>query len=140
MLLAVPAASLCGSEALLKSFQEDIEPMLDSYCFDCHGLGVSEGSVTFDEFTADNIRDNELWLRVLKNTRAHIMPPREEAQPTAEERQQLVDWIKSQPFGIDPENLDPGQLTVQRLNRVEYQNTINDLLDIEYNTLDIFPA
>lgn len=138
--LVVPFSSLFASQDLLESFQNDIEPMLDSYCFDCHGLGVSEGNVTLDEFTEENIRDHELWLRVLKNTRAHVMPPREEAQPTIEERQQLADWIKAQPFSIDPNHPDPGQLTVQRLNRVEYQNTINDLLDIDYNTLDIFPA
>ena len=133
-------ASLCANKAILESFNNEIAPLLDSYCYDCHGFGISEGNVVLDEFTAENIRDHDLWLRVLKNTRAHVMPPLEEAQPSKEERQQLADWIKAEPFNIDPQNLDPGQITVQRLNRIEYQNTVNDLLDIDFNTLDIFPV
>ena len=139
LLLALPFGSLNASDALLKSFSQEIEPLLDNYCYDCHGLGVSEGQVTLDEFTADNIRDYDLWLRVLKNTRAHIMPPREEAQPTEEERQQLADWIKAEPFGIDPKNLDPGEMVVQRLNRVEYGHTISDLMGVDFDPDEVFP-
>jgi len=134
------ACQLCASEKLLKSFQATVAPVLDNYCYDCHGLGVSEGEVTLDEFTAETIEDQELWFRVLKNARAHIMPPVEEAHPTDEERKQLATWIKSGPFGIDPQHPDPGKITVQRLNRVEYKNTIFDLMGIEYNTFDEFPA
>lgn len=140
VILTVPIASLCANKAILQSFNNDIAPLLDNYCYDCHGFGISEGNVVLDEFTADSIRDHDLWLRVLKNTRAHVMPPLEEAQPTQEERQKLADWIKAKPFNIDPQNQDPGQMTVQRLNRIEYQNTVNDLLNIDYNTLDIFPT
>ncbi len=129
-----------ANEEVLKSFGQNVEPILDNYCYDCHGLGVSEGEVSLDEFTAESIHNIELWLRVLKNTRAHLMPPYEEAQPTEEERQILADWIKFNPFGIDPADQDPGSITVQRLNRIEYQNTINDLLGIDLNTLDMFPV
>ncbi|MDA1065090.1 MAG: DUF1592 domain-containing protein [Verrucomicrobia bacterium] len=132
--------SLTANEETFNSFLKKAEPILDNYCYDCHGLGVSEGDVTLDEFNPETISDTDLWLRVLKNSRAHIMPPHEEAQPTEEERNILADWIKSGPFGIDSKNPDPGRMTVQRLNRIEYQNTINDLFGIEFNTLDIFPA
>ena len=134
------ALPLSANKEIFNSFQKQIEPLLDNYCYDCHGLGVSEGEVTLDEFTAETIRDTDLWLRVLKNSRAHIMPPNEEAQPSEEDRNRLAAWIKSEPFGIDSKNLDPGRMTVQRLNRIEYQNTVNDLMGIEFNTLDVFPA
>jgi len=134
------ALPLSGNKEIFSSFQKQIEPILDNYCYDCHGLGVSEGEVTLDEFSSNTIRDTDLWLRVFKNSRAHIMPPNEEAQPSANERELLASWIKIGPFGIDPKNPDPGKLTIQRLNRIEYHNTINDLLGIDFNTLDIFPA
>ena len=123
----------------MESFELTVEPILDNYCFDCHGLGVSEGQVTLDEFTEESIGDTKLWLRVLKNTRAHIMPPQEEAQPTDEERAVLANWIKAGPFGIDPKNPDPGHMVVQRLNRIEYQNTIRDLIGIEFDAFEAFP-
>ena len=123
----------------MASFRADVEPILDEFCYDCHGLGTNEGGVTLDEFTAETIADTDLWLRVLRNTRSHIMPPREEALPSDEDRKNLRTWIKTGPFGIDPANPDPGQLTVQRLNRIEYQNTIYDLMGVNFDTRDAFP-
>lgn len=124
---------------IMASFRSDVEPILDEFCYDCHGLGTNEGGVTLDEFTAETIADTDLWLRVLRNTRSHIMPPREEALPSDEDRKNLRTWIKTGPFGIDPANPDPGQLTVQRLNRIEYQNTIYDLMGVNFDTRGAFP-
>ncbi len=129
-----------AGDRVFQSFQSEVESILDSYCYDCHGFGTSKGGVTLDEFSADNIGDHDLWLRVLKNARAHIMPPQEEFQPSAEERAQLLSWIKTGPFGIDFENPDPGRLTVQRLNRIEYENTIRELVGIDFEADEAFPA
>ena len=138
--LAFLAPTQAANKAVYDTFKADIDPILDSYCYDCHGFGTNKGGVTLDEFTAENIGDHELWMRVLRNSRAHIMPPLEEYQPSDEERAQLLDWIKSGPFGVDPSNPDPGKLTVQRLNRIEYQNTIRDLIGVDFNAEDAFPA
>ena len=42
-------------------------------------------------------------------------------------------------FGIDPQNPDPGRVTIRRLNRSEYRNTIRDLMGIDFNTDLEFP-
>ena len=42
-------------------------------------------------------------------------------------------------FTIDPPHPDPGRVTVRRLNRVEYRNTVKDLLGVDYNTDHEFP-
>src|SRR5207245_1688186 len=42
-------------------------------------------------------------------------------------------------FKIDPQNPDPGRVTVRRLNRIEYRNTIRDLLGVHYDTDAEFP-
>ena len=52
----------------------------------------------------------------------------------------LFDWIKFKAFNIDPANPDPGRVTLRRLNRVEYRNTIRDLTGVDYNTTENFPA
>jgi len=141
LVLLAPLLTAEASKSVLKSFKKEIEPILDSYCYDCHGFGTSKGGITLDEFTAESIGDHELWVRLLRNTRTHIMPPiEEEFLPTDEERERLATWIKSGPFGIDPKNPDPGRVTVQRLNRVEYQNTIRELVGVDFDTADAFPA
>ena len=49
-------------------------------------------------------------------------------------------WIKYRALGIDPNDPDPGRVTLRRLNRVEYHNTIRDLLGYDFKTTEEFPA
>src|SRR5262249_12914067 len=108
------------------AFRQDIQPILSEYCRDCHGDGANKGKVTLDEFKTDKaLLDNQdLWWRVLKNVRAGIMPPEKKPRPSADEVRKLETWIKREAFGIDPQDPDPGRVTLRRLNRVEYRNTV----------------
>jgi hypothetical protein len=116
-------------------FQEVIQPILQKRCYDCHGDGSHKGGVAFDTLkTEDDVLHNpDLWLKLLKNTRAGIMPPPDNPRPTVEEQAAIEKWVKFTAFGVDPKNFDPGAVTVRRLNRVEYHNTIRDLLGVDYN-------
>jgi hypothetical protein len=122
-------------------FQKTVEPILSQYCYDCHGDGESKGKVTLDQFkTQESLTAKpELWWAVLKNVRAGIMPPAKKPHPSAAEKHALETWIKYEAFGIDPNDPDPGRVTVRRLNRIEYRNTIHDLMDIDFRTDEEFP-
>jgi hypothetical protein len=135
---AVTSASVSNSIA---SFRTTIQPLLREYCHDCHGDGMDKGGVVLDRFASDEamLADRGLWLRSLKNLRAGIMPPPKKPQPTADQRQQLEAWIKTGALQADPENPDPGRVTVRRLNRAEYRNTIRDLMGIDFDTEKEFP-
>jgi len=123
------------------AFRKDVQPLLANYCYDCHGDGTAKGQVAFDELkTDDALLNHDLWLKVLKNVRANIMPPVKKAQPTAEEQKRLEQWIKHSAFGIDPKNPDPGHVTLRRLNRVEYRNTIRDLMGVDFRVDVEFPT
>jgi hypothetical protein len=67
------------------------------------------------------------------------MPPAKKPQPSPADKAQLAEWIKRGPFSIDPNHPDPGRVALRRLNRVEYRNTIRDLMGIEFNTTEEFP-
>ena len=127
---------------LEQRFVEQIQPILEDHCYACHGNGLKKGGVVLDDFAANptRLRDRELWWRVLKNVRAGIMPPVGKPQPSLHDRRFLDDWIKYESFGIDPQNPDPGRVIVRRLNRVEYRNTIREMLGVDYDTLAEFPA
>jgi hypothetical protein len=116
-----------GADAVAQ-FRKDIQPILKEYCSDCHADGAKKGDVSFDEFKNDaELLKPELWMKVLKNLRAGLMPPEKKAKPSAEQLAELEKWIKHSAFGLDPANPDPGRVTVRRLNRVEYRNTVRDL-------------
>lgn len=130
-----------AAEGAAESFAARIHPILSSYCFDCHADGMSKGQVSFDEPGAEElVGDKELWLRVLKNVRAGLMPPERKEKPTPEEVAALEEWIKREAFGIDPHDPDPGKVTLRRLNRDEYRNTIRDLMGVEFDVDEEFPA
>jgi len=126
---------------LAVSFDKDIQPLLVEYCFDCHGDGEANGGVAFDAFKSEvEMRSRpEVWLNVVKLLRADIMPPSRKPQPTDAEKEKISHWIRSAVFQIDPAQPDPGRVTVRRLNRVEYRNTIRDLMGVEFDTAKEFP-
>lgn len=141
--LAISVLCLGGNAAAADAstaFRKDIQPLLTEYCYDCHGDGAKKGNVAFDELKSDDaLLNHELWLKVLKNVRAGLMPPEKKPKPSAEERAKLEQWIKYSAFGLDVKNPDPGRVTVRRLNRVEYRNTIRDLMGHDFKVEEELP-
>lgn len=138
----LPAGRAHGAQGqALAEFRQKVEPILQNYCYDCHGDGSGKGKVTLDGFKTDEeLRGNpELWFRVLKNVRAGVMPPAKKDQPTDQEKKVLEQWIKYQALSINPSDPDPGRVTLRRLNRVEYANTIRELMGVEYKAEEEFP-
>lgn len=135
--LLLLAASARGAEG----YKETIEPLLVRYCFDCHGDGSHKGDFRMDAFKDLNahLSDTKHWIPVWRNLRSQIMPPSDEDQPSTEEKRKLLSWIESTVFKLDPQNPDPGRVTIRRLNRNEYRYAIQDLLGVEYDTSEAFP-
>ncbi|MFT6864284.1 MAG: hypothetical protein ACJAVK_002849 [Akkermansiaceae bacterium] len=131
------AAKLTESE-----FHKKIKPLLQDYCYDCHGDGADKGDITLDEYASTSalLEDRKVWLRIWENLRTEMMPPpKKKFQPTPDERKELVSWIEKRIFSLDPENPDPGRVTIRRMNREEYQNTIGDVVGVRFNTDKNFP-
>ena len=125
----------------LEQYQKVISPILKTRCYECHGDGARKAGLAFDALaTKDQIlRDPQLWLKVLRNTRSHIMPPPEEPQLTGAEQLALEQWIKTGGFGLDPSQADPGRVTIRRLNRTEYRNTLRDLIGVDFDADAMLP-
>ena len=122
-------------------YPKEVYEVLTSRCFDCHGDGMQKGKVAFDSFTShqEMLGKRDLWMAVLKNVRAGIMPPEKRPRPDASEVGILEKWIKTEMFQLDPNHADPGRVTLRRLNRVEYRNTIRDLMGFDINVDEELP-
>jgi hypothetical protein len=144
VLLAI-AVLLCSSALAAPDaatgFRKTVEPILTEYCSTCHNSNLKKGGVAFDADDASALlADKDLWLKVFKMLRAEMMPPRGKPRPSAEQVEHVVNWIKYSAFAIDPQNPDPGRVTLRRLNRTEYRNTIRDLMGVDFNVTAEFPA
>ena len=86
-----------------------------------------------------HLEDQEHWLAIWRNVRSQIMPPSKEEQLTFRDKKKLLRWIERDVFKLDPDNPDPGRVTIRRLNREDYKNAVFDLLGVEYDTTEAFP-
>ncbi len=116
--------------------------MLSRYCFGCHGHGKHKGGLALDTWTnaAEALADSKTWQRVLQKVQAREMPPENKPQPAGKQRHLLVSWIEKAVLHCDCDHPDPGRVTLRRLNRAEYNNTIRDLLGVDFKPADDFPV
>ncbi len=42
--LVIQSLTASAGDRVFESFQSEVEPILDSYCYDCHGFGTSKGA------------------------------------------------------------------------------------------------
>ena len=143
---SIPALSFAIVSPLsaltIPDYEKEVLPILEEHCYDCHGEGVSKGKVSLDEFANEEamLADTHLWMHVLKNVRGALMPPPDKDRLSAEEVNTLISWVKFGALKLDPAAPDPGRVTLRRLNRKEYSNTIRDLMGIEFRADEEFPA
>jgi hypothetical protein len=124
-------------------YDEQIRPLFAKYCFECHVGDLAQAGVTLDVYReADaKTRDRAIWQKVMRQLQGKVMPPEDAAQPTAEERARLVAWIDA--YALTPDCSGPqrpGRVTLRRLNRAEYNNTVRDLFGITIQPADDFPS
>jgi hypothetical protein len=131
-----------GTLTTIAASEDSVRPLLETYCFDCHGDGSDKAGVALDQWPDDKAMrsDQDLWRRVQRAVFFHDMPPSDKTQPTAEERRRLLQWIDRAVFQVDCASPDPGRVTIRRLNRVEYNHTIRDLLGVDLPLADDFPV
>lgn len=118
---AEPSAK--GASAELEArWKSQFAPILENYCYDCHGEGIDKGELDFDDFDSLEamIADRERWKRIRGHIDQQLMPPLDEDQPSRADRDTMVKWIDDAIFPVDPKNPDPGRVTLRRLNRIEY--------------------
>lgn len=118
-------------------------PLVQKYCLSCHSTKAKKGSLDLERFaTTDDIRkDVKVWQAVVEQVEAGEMPPRDKPQPTADEKKQLVAWVRG---FLDAEAKartgDPGHVPLRRLSNAEYDNSIRDLTGVDLRPAREFPA
>lgn len=122
------------------AYDQKVIPFLQTYCSSCHGQRRFKGNVTF-QFAlkapgSANFR--KLWLDSVANVQAGDMPPEDaDKKPSAEERAAFAAGISSLKY-LSPR--DPGTFVPRRLNRVEYGNTLAELLGVSPAVAADLPA
>jgi len=112
------------------SFKEVVTPFVDTYCTRCHGQDRQKGGINFGPALKKpgETASSHRWKQAVAKVKSHGMPPEEaHKQPTDEERQKFLDGVSKIKF---LSSKDPGPFVIRRLTKVEYGNTLHDLLGV----------
>ncbi len=143
--LAVAASSDAKAPADLAS---DVGPVVRSHCFACHDAKTHAGDLDLTGFadgSADGtrVRDRiDVWRKVRARVAAREMPPKDAPKLSAVEEDRFLSAMDRAIEAATPPAIpgDPGRVTLRRLNRLEYRNTIRDLFGIDDRSSDGFPS
>ncbi|NOX98965.1 MAG: DUF1587 domain-containing protein, partial [Verrucomicrobia bacterium] len=123
---------------LLADFQkgyDEIKPILNKYCADCHDDDKHKGGLNFDAYKVekDILVHLQKWFSVIDQVETGVMPPeKKKLRPTDGEKIKLISFIRKTINEFDYESVkDPGKFTLRRLNKAEYNNTVRDLTGVD---------
>ena len=112
------------------------------YCVECHGEDEPEArlTLTFQVDLQSILSQHETFERVLRAVEGGMMPPEDELQPPPQEialfGKAIRELFEHAGLAADP---DPSRVTMRRLNRTEYKNTVRDLFGVDFNPAEDFP-
>jgi hypothetical protein len=105
------------------------DPFVASYCISCHGADNPKGGLNLDGLATafDDPAAAAVWVRVYDKVVSGEMPPKK--RPEVEERLKFTDHLRDKlhAASLKRQQID-GRVVVRRLNRIEYENTLRDLL------------
>jgi hypothetical protein len=114
---------------------QDVRTLISETCTDCHNTRRAKGGVDLERFGDDPSVEAEyaLWEKVKEVVAKGDMPPADETQLTATEKQQLLGWAGAALDAVAAANAgDPGPVTLRRLTNAEYDRTIRDLTGTDF--------
>ncbi|MCB1121704.1 MAG: DUF1587 domain-containing protein, partial [Verrucomicrobiae bacterium] len=121
------------------TYHNSIRPFLENHCIKCHGPDKQKGDRRYDTL-ANDFTDQDslsLWQDIADLINLGDMPPEEEDQPDDSEKLAVVAWITDNLETAYAQLKSTNRKTVlRRLNRLEYTNTVRDLLKLKDMLVD----
>ncbi len=114
--------------------------LFKEHCVSCHGPEKQKGKFRVDDlpFTITNVETAEKWQKVLNAMNSGDMPPEDEKQPPNEAKADFLDDLSNVMVAARRAlNDQHGVITMRRLNRREYKNTLRELLGVDINVAEL---
>ena len=139
-LKAAAVAAEPGSLPDAAGFGRSVQPFLKEHCVKCHGPDKQKGKLRLDTLAADfsDPLVAEKWKEVVNAVNGHEMPPEEEPAPDPVAAGRFAAWLEA---GLAQAELSKrsSRVVLRRMNRAEYDNTIRDLVGVDFRASETFP-
>ncbi len=119
-----------------------VVPFLAKHCVTCHGPEKKKADLALHVYKdeAALLKDRKKWQAVLQMVHTGEMPPESRPRPEPRETEAFIKFVESVLARADSGKRDPGRVTMRRLNRTEYNNTIRDLVGVDFQAAENFPS
>ncbi len=134
-ILATSWSTLLGQDT--GAFTTRVRPVLAKHCFSCHNAKLTFANLNLETLSGEG--HGAAWSKVREKVIAGKMPPPGQAQLSKSDLSAITSWIDGLTKPIETASA-PGRVVARRLNRVEYNNTIRDLLGVPGRPADEFPV
>ena len=127
-------ASLALGAAPEARIDERHRAFLKEYCVECHNADKQKGKLRLDDipFTLDTVQWADRWQKILNQVNSGEMPPEEAKQPALTAKADFLETLSGTLVTARKTIGDSrGQITMRRLNRREYKNSLRDLLGVD---------
>ncbi|MXY17196.1 MAG: DUF1592 domain-containing protein, partial [Acidobacteria bacterium] len=121
--------------------QASSRALLDRYCITCHNERLQTANLMLDAVDLERVGDHaEALEKVVRKLRAGQMPPEGRPRPAREDVETFVAALETALDRAAEGRIAPGRVASRRLNRVEYVNAIEDLLDLRVDGAELLPS
>ncbi len=123
-------------------FTNEIRPLLETHCGDCHWGDNTDADLNLEKYvTLDQLLEGrDKWRKVMVRVAAKEMPPEDNTPIADDDHANILTWLDDLMNSVDCTDINPGRVTIRRLNRVEYRNSVRDLTGIDYKPSTSFPG
>ena len=131
-----------GSSAQELFGADDMRQMVNTYCLACHNDALATSGLSLQQVDFANPGPHaEILEAVVKKLSARMMPPSGMPHPGFETYEIVTEWLEKELDKAWAANPNPGRIApIHRMNRYEYNNTINNLLGLDVNVMDLLPG
>ena len=140
-LLALALLPFFRLDADVPTFAHTVQPFFAKNCYACHSAQIQTSGLNLQALTAASVTQNrDQWETILSKLSTGEMPPKAMPRPNDADLKLVTAWIRGEFDRADrTAKPDPGRVTARRLNRAEYNNTVRDLLGVDFQPADDFP-
>lgn len=134
LLAGSPLPGQAGEATDAEGFERELLDFVEDHCHGCHGRRNPKGDLSLKplETLEDVLGAPATWKKVLDAVEGFEMPPSHRESPAREERRLFVARVRSLLATPRAGSVrDPGPPVLRRLTRLEYNNTVRDLLGLE---------
>jgi mono/diheme cytochrome c family protein len=116
--------------------------LLNRYCVSCHSDRLKTADLSLQSVDVTNVpADAATWEKVVRKLRAGAMPPVGRPRPDAATYDRFASRIEGELDRAAAAKPNPGRTAAfHRLNRVEYQNAIRDILGLDIDVAAMLPG